>query len=197
MSKLLLGDTRPNEIWLNEQNEIKQIYMGQDLIWERVPDIWTLYYNGTINGITWQKNAYGEAATALTPSTYLQLYSSSVVRGSWRTSTPIRVPRTAHTLQVRLAKYNTTPRANFGLIHKSVTGDLGHTNVSNGGQIYGWFNGFGGNNAISTLNMTLNDNLKNSTDYYFVVTALFPGSSRSDLRFYGARFLDANGNYLN
>lgn len=194
MSKLLLGDTRPNEIWLNEQNEVKQIYMDQDLIWERKPDIWTYFNNGFINDITWTANAYGEAAKALTKTSYLQLYYTGSARGSWRTSSPVRIPRTAAKLQVKFKKTNSgTLRATFGLVHESVTGGTGQVSTANGGQNYGWTSLSG----TATWTMTLNSNLPNSNEYYIVCSALISGTSRADLEIYTVRFLDANDNYLN
>lgn len=195
MGNFLIGAKRPAEILLGSQSAA-QIYLGTELVWEKETGIWTYYDHGFINDIAWTRNAYGEASSGNSSNdTHLLLYYTGSARGSWRTSMPVKVPRNAHTLQVVFGKANYSPRANFGLIHKDVTGGTGQVNTENGGQVYnsGWVTISG----TTTLDMTLNDNLKGSEDYYIVCSALFSGSNRMDLRIYSVRFLDENGAYLN
>ncbi len=195
MSDFLIGPKRPSDIYLGEKS-LAQVYFGKELVWEKDPGLWTYFDYGYVNGIKWASNQYGEKASALDKAgtgSYLQLYYDTNIRGSWRTRTTVKVPRKARTLQVVFGMYNKAPRGGFGLIHESVSGTNGNTNTANGGQWSGW-------NTVSkttTYSMTLNENLIGSSEYYIVCTALFPGGGRSDLRIYRARFLDADGNYLN
>lgn len=194
MSDFLIGAKRPSDIYLGKKS-LAQVFLGKELVWEKDPGIWTYYDYGFANDIKWTANAYNESASNIGSAnrTYLQLYYSVVARGSWRTSTPVKVPRKARTLQVVFGMANLAPRGSFGLIHQSVKGTNGNTNTANGGQWSGWKTV----SKTTTYSMTLNENLIGSSEYYIVCTALFPGGGRSDLRVHRVRFLDANGEYLN
>lgn len=196
MSKLLIGETRPAEIWVGEQ-EVKQIYLGEELVWERVPDIWTLYNAGEVNGVTWKANSMTTGgntnASTKNNSSYLLIYSSSNAVGNWITSSTIRIPRQAKYLELYFNTANSAPDVNFGLILPNASSGV---DVSKGGQLYGWQNNVSG---YTTFKMTIQDDLKGSSKYKVAVSGRMQASvgNRQDLNIRRVRFLDENNTALN
>ena len=179
MSKLLIGTERPHEIWLGN-TEIKQLYMGNELIWERIPDVyepWVLN-TGAANGLTWSAGVFANPSNVTqkmntSSSTYMRIYitaSSSATAyygNNWSTTNTIRIPRDATKLNIRVNKTGDyyIGQYRFGLILPDAPD---WTNVANGGVISSAASVPSGT-TVATPSITIPEEMRGSDDYKIVI----------------------------
>ena len=129
MGKLLIGNTEPHEILLgNNSDGVKQIYLGNELIWERPNYPWILYdrdIDTSVNGVTWVQEKFSNPTSYNYDAVYLHQtygmfnYSTYVYGyGNWATSTPIYVPHNAKYLKAQLGYHVSNSRPYFFLFKK-------------------------------------------------------------------------------
>ena len=176
---LLIGTKTPQEIWLGN-NEIKQLYLGNNLIWERIPDVyepWILDV-GTADGVTWTPQAYANPnsygiASCADQTTKLRIYisqnSSSTINygNSWSTTNTIRIPRDASTLNIRINKGSGYYIGNycFGLLLPEASD---WKDITNGGVISSTLSVPSGT-TIATPSITIPESMRGSNDYKIVI----------------------------
>lgn len=193
MGKLLIGNNEPHEILLgNDSNGVQQIYLGNELIWEKPDYPWILYDRGTstsVNGITWAQEKFSNPTSYNTDAEYSHQsygmfnYSTSTIGyGNWSTSKPIYVPHNATTLKVQLGYYksNSLPYYSFGFFPSTstkmtvgaISGQMtARTKMTTGYEFQL------SSRYYKTFSMTIGDQIK-CTDSYCVFVN-FLGSSNS------------------
>lgn len=124
MGQLLIGNNEPHEILLgNDSNGVQQIYLGNELIWEKPDYPWVLYdrsVSTSVNGITWAQEKFSNPSGYSNDAEYAHQtygmfnYSTSTSGyGNWATSTPIYVPHNATYLKVQLGYYSSNSRSYY------------------------------------------------------------------------------------
>lgn len=186
---LLIANKTPHEIWIGNNQDVKQIYLGNNLIWSKPEIPWTFFDSGYIDGITWDNNFYtlssSTAAEGGGISNSSIHFMSSNPSAKANASTPVYIPWNASVLKVEVGRYyqsgRTYPKMSFGFLPNQ--SGIGMEDTSAGGILSSaTVNMSGGSLVFGEYSLEIPDEYKCSSDYRVIVS--YVGSSnynRSDL----------------
>lgn len=194
MSRLLIGTERPQEIWLGN-SEITQLYMGTELIWERIPDIWEpmILEVGAAVGVEWVGGLYNNPSDVPYRATCsnttgvnyrINFSSTSTARyygNCWSTKDTIRIPRTATTLNVRLNKNSSYYQGSYriGLLPVNASS---WADTSHGGILTSTATVPSGTTAAYPT-LTIPESMRGSSEYRIVLSFWGKSDTQKDIIF--------------
>ena len=189
MGNLLIGTKQPHEIWLGN-TEIKQLYLGNNLIWEKPIVPWIFFDSAYIDGIAWSNNFYtfsgGTASGGTLSNNGIHFYSSSVAYAN--ASTPVYIPWNATKLLAEIGYYYQSgrgyPKMSFGFLPNQ--SGIQMTDTSKGGILSETttINNLGGGYKSTTFSLDIPQNYKCSSDYRIVINFLGTNTSYAAAHMY-------------